>query len=153
MLIVPSGRKTRPDTPSRIAKNENERLLGDAYHDLGYVVCTDDGLPYRPNYISDIFSYLFVEPKYKGKRKYKVNSHPRITNLPQIRLHDLRGCFVSIANAADVNLLNISEACGHSRTDVTRERYMYIFNEIQSVAVDAVSESVKKAKDRLPAAD
>ena len=58
-------------------QKENREFLGDAYIDSDFVVVMEDGKPYRPNYLSELFT-KFIDDN----------------NLPKLTLHGLRHSFV-----------------------------------------------------------
>ncbi len=110
---VSSNRKLHmPETLYQLLKKEQERqqrnkdFLGDAYHNSEYVCVMDDGKPYRPNYISDLFKDLLQK-----------------NNLPKIVLHELRNTFASLSNDANIPEFNIGKALGHAQPSTTKKIY------------------------------
>ena len=61
-----------------------------AYGDNDYVVVMEDGKPFRPNYLSELFSKFLAD-----------------NDLPKIVLHELRHTFASLSNQADIPAYNI----------------------------------------------
>jgi len=96
--------------------------LGKAYNDNGYIIAWENGLPFRPNYLSEMFK-KFLEKN----------------NLPHIRLHDLRHSFASVANELGISIHDISKALGHSNISVTSSIYTHLFDQTQKSAIDAIS--------------
>lgn len=99
------------------------------YDDSGYVVVRDDGSPFSPNYLSDIF-----------------REHVISMGMKPIRFHDLRHAFASIANSAGVAMGEISATMGHSSQSITATIYTHDFVEKKTVAVNAVAAEIAKAK-------
>ena len=97
-------------------QNEQKSLLEDYYKDEGYIISWENGEPYRPNYLSDLFKKLIDD-----------------NNLPPLRLHDLRHTFASIANDLEIGIYDISKALGHSQVATTSNIYilMYLIRHIR----------------------
>ena len=91
---------TAPDDLIEVLTNvkskqeEHKRILGDRYIDNAFVMAWEDGNPYRPNYISDLFTKTI-----------------RDNGLYPIRLHDLRHTFASIANSIGLSIYDIGNFC------------------------------------------
>ena len=94
-----------------------------------YVVTMDNGKAFDPNYLSEAFHKHLVKNGYK-----------------QIRFHDLRHSFASIANSAGTSLRDISEAMGHSNISTTSDIYTHEFSQTKAKAVNAVALSIEHAK-------
>lgn len=114
----------------RDKQNEYKVYLGEAYNDVNYVVATNDGNPYRPNYLS----YLFTELIKKN-------------NLPPITLHGLRHSFATAANAQNIPLYNIGKLLGHSTTVITDKIYTHLVDNTHENALTKVADSIIK-KDK-----
>ena len=106
-------------------QEENKRMLKDDYMDTGFVLCWEDGKPYRPNYISELFAKFLSD-----------------NNLKKIRLHDLRHSFASIANDLGVPIFNISKALGHGSPSVTSGIYTHMFDDSHKETIDRVTEAI-----------
>lgn len=109
----------------KIRQRENKELFGNEYIDEGFVVVQDNGKPYRPNRISEIFT-KFIKDK----------------GMPQITLHGLRHTFASIANSANATAFDIGKALGHSATATTTKIYMHMFDKTNE-------DTMKKVADKL----
>ena len=94
-----------------------------------YVVTMDNGKAFDPNYLSKAFHKHLVKNGYK-----------------QIRFHDLRHSFASIANNAGTSLRDISEAMGHPNISTTSDIYTHEFSQTKAKAVNAVALSIEHAK-------
>lgn len=71
----------------------------------------DNGKPYRPNYISELFSKFI-----------------RYNKLPHITLHGLRHSFASLTNAVGISQFNASKMLGHSTTATTSKIYAHMYD-------------------------
>ena len=89
-------------------QEENRAYFGEAYQDLNYVIDWDDGSPYRPNYISELFTNFIKD-----------------NNLPKITLHGLRHSFASLTNAS---MHDASKMLGHSTPDTTGNMYTHMYD-------------------------
>jgi integrase len=103
-------------------QNANRASLGDAYAPGDYILVWDDGQPYRPNYLSELFT--------KFLKKH---------NLPKIVLHEIRHTFASLSNEAGVQDFNIGKALGHSTPSTTKKIYMHLFDQKHTAAMEAVA--------------
>lgn len=97
------------------------------YPDSGLVAVWNDGKPYRPNYLSEIFT-RFIKSK----------------GLPYITLHGLRHSFASAANAANVTLFDISKTLGHSNTSITARIYTHLVDTNSKQTMQKVADIIKK---------
>jgi integrase len=105
------------------AKQEvNRKLLGKDYIESDYVIVMEDGKPFRPNYLSELFTKFIHE-----------------NGLPELTLHGLRHTVASVANQAGVNLYNISKILGHSTTATTSKIYTHLFDEAQAESMNAIA--------------
>ena len=107
-------------------QDENKELFGIEYINEGFVVVQDNGKPYRPNRISEIFT-KFIKDK----------------GMPQITLHGLRHTFASIANSANATAFDIGKALGHSTTATTTKIYMHMFDKTNEDTMKKVADKLK----------
>ncbi|MFI6758072.1 tyrosine-type recombinase/integrase [Micromonospora sp. NPDC050417] len=106
-----------------------------AYYDTGYVFTRPDGQPYHPGYFTHRLGILI-------KR----------SQLPPIRLHDLRHGAASLAHGAGADLKIIQAQLGHSRIDTTADVYTSVLPAAQHEAAAATAELIRKAaRDRRTA--
>jgi integrase len=96
--------------------------LFNAYEDNDFVVVMEDGKPFRPNYLSELFSKFL-----------------RDNGLPEIVLHELRHTFASLSNAAGIPSFNIGKALGHASPSITQKIYTHILDQTHSSAVQGVA--------------
>lgn len=92
-------------------RKELKKFYGDAYCNIPYVVCHEDGTPYDPcNYY-----YSFVEFVKKN-------------NLPPINVRGLRHSYASAANELGASLFDISKSMGHATLKMTGDTYTHAFD-------------------------
>jgi integrase len=108
-------------------QNENAEFFCNDYIKSDYVLVMSDGKPYRPNYISELFTE-FIERN----------------NLPKIVLHELRHTFASLLNHIGASEYDISKTLGHSSPATTKKIYTHLFDKKQTVAVEAVVNIIRK---------
>jgi integrase len=108
------------------AKQEDyKEQLDTAYIDSGYVMTWEDGRPYRPNYLSELFKQIIDR-----------------NQLPPLRLHDLRHTFASIANSIGVSMFDIGKALGHSNVGTTGRIYTHLFDKTQGATINNVAKAI-----------
>ena len=103
-------------------QQKNKKLFPESYNDGDYVICWDDGSPYKPNYLSDMLTKI-------------VREH----QLDYITLHGLRHSFSSISNDLGVGMFEISKTLGHSTIATTSKIYTHMFDPTHKKAIDTVS--------------
>ena len=84
-----------------------------AYDDNDYVIVMEDGKPFRPNYLSELFSKFLAD-----------------NDLPKIVLHELRHTFTSLSNQAGIPAYNIGKALGHSTLATTQKIYTHLLGNM-----------------------
>ena len=105
----------------------SRRILSEGFNEGDYVLCYKNGRPYRPNYLSQLFSAML-------KRE----------GLPHTRFHDMRHAHGSIA-ILGAPLYDVSKSLGHSRQEITQKIYIKDFIDVKSAAVDSVDGALKSA--------
>ena len=110
-------------------QEENKKSLGDEYAKGDYVLVWDDGKPYRPNYVSELFTTFLKK-----------------NDLPKIELKALRHTFASLSNEAGVQEYNIGKAMGHSTPSTTKKIYTHLFDQKHTAAMEAVARALSKGK-------
>ena len=106
-------------------QDEQKRALNDSYSDGGYVMAWENGEPYRPNYLSDLFKKIIDD-----------------NNLPPLHLHGLRHSFSSIANELGASLFDISKALGHSQVGTTSEIYTHMYDKTHKKAINQIAKGL-----------
>ena len=99
------------------------------YDDNDYVVVMEDGKPFRPNYLSELFSKFLAD-----------------NDLPKIVLHELRHTFTSLSNQAGIPAYNIGKALGHSTLATTQKIYTHLLDRAHTQAVEGVAAIADEAR-------
>jgi integrase len=100
-----------------------ERLAwGPAYRAGDYVFTREDGKPYAPDYVTRAFREAVAR-----------------TDVPRIRLHDLRHTWASLALQAGVNPKVVSERLGHATVSFTLDTYSHVMPGLQEDAAAKVA--------------
>lgn len=100
-----------------------------AYDDNDYVVVMEDGRPFRPNYLSELFGKFLAD-----------------NDLPKIVLHELRHTFASLSNQASIPAYNIGKALGHSTPATTQKIYTHLLDQTHTQAVEGVAAIADEAR-------
>ncbi|MDQ8706809.1 site-specific integrase [Streptomyces sp. LHD-70] len=90
------------------------------YVESGRVFTWEDGSPYHPEYLSQVFMRLVEK-----------------LNLPPVRLHDLRHCAATLSLAAGVHMKVIQALLGHSSFKLTADTYTSVLPQMEQAAADA----------------
>jgi integrase len=107
-------------------QEENKAIFKTEYIENDYVIVWENGKPYRPNYLSELFTKFVKDNR-----------------LPEITLHGLRHTFASLANDSDATLFDISKALGHSTPVITGKIYTHMFDRTNEDTVKKVEDSLK----------
>jgi integrase len=106
-----------------------KRLMGDAYHDDGWIFCRPDGNPHHPERFSRQF-------RRKQETYNKANPDEP---LPGLKLHGLRHTWATLALEEGIDIHIVSDRLDHSSTHITREIYSHVTRPMQSDAADRVA--------------
>ncbi len=96
------------------------------WEDSGYVFTRKDGSALNPSTLTRAFRWIVDH-----------------SELPRIRLHDLRHTHASIAVKAGVPVGVVSERLGHASPEFTLQRYSHVMPGMQREAAHAVARAVR----------
>lgn len=99
--------------------------MGAGYQDLDLVFPRPDGRPFHPEAFSKTFDRRLRQEAF--------------SELPRIRLHDLRHSWATLALIAGVDVKVVSERLGHSSPMVTWQTYQHVMKGMQSDAAEKVA--------------
>lgn len=103
-----------------------EKVATRKWQDSGYVFVKQDGSLLDPNTLTRAFRWIVDH-----------------SDLPRIRLHDLRHTHASIAVKAGVPIGVVSERLGHASPEFTLHRYSHVMPGMQRDAADKIARAVK----------
>lgn len=106
----------------RRAQLEERMAWGPAWQATGRVFTREDGTDLHPERVSELFGRAV-----------------RRSELPRIRLHDLRHTHATLALAANVHPKVVSERLGHAGVAITLDIYSHAVPAMQADAADAVA--------------
>ncbi|MEW8956031.1 tyrosine-type recombinase/integrase [Clostridium sp.] len=92
------------------------------YNDEDFVLCWENGTPYRPRYFNELFQ--------KSIKKHEF---------PKIRFHDLRHSHATFLLSNNTNAKIVSERLGHSTISITLDTYSHVLPNIQKEALKDVN--------------
>lgn len=101
-------------------------LMGNSYHDSGYVCVSQDGTPINPDFVTHHFQRI-------------VNA----SNLPRIRFHDLRHSAATMLHSCGYDLKDIQAWLGHSDIQTTSNIYTHLEDKRLSAMADAMDEVLR----------
>ena len=109
----------------KATQDELKKDPDNRYFDHGLVCCQQNGLPIRPEYMSQAFSRMIDK-----------------LNIPSLRFHDLRHTFASRALSKGVPLLIVSRMLGHASISITADIYGHptdeAFREAANISHEAI---------------
>jgi integrase len=106
----------------RTCQLEEQLLVGRRHDEAALVFAQADGSPVHPDYFSQVFE-----------------RHVARSNLPRIRLHDLRHTHATILLQAGVPVKVVSERLGHSSPAFTMSVYQHVMPGMQADAAATFS--------------
>ncbi|MCK5129477.1 MAG: site-specific integrase [Clostridiales bacterium] len=115
----------------KLKQKENAEFMQNDYIVSEYILVMGDGKPYRPNYISELFTKFLKK-----------------NNMPKIVLHELRHTFASLSNYAGTQEFDIGKAMGHSTPSTTKKIYTHLFDKKQTNAMNAVANIIGETDER-----
>lgn len=109
----------------RKAQLEERLAWGGRYEDNGLVFAWENGKPIHPDRLSQQFD-RYIEK----------------LGLPDIRLHDLRHTYATLALRAGIHPKVVSERLGHSTISITLDTYSHAIPAMQEEAAEKVARLV-----------
>lgn len=107
---------------------KNRLRLGPEYNDGGLVFARTDGCPLDPRSVSHAFMALIEK-----------------SDLPRIRLHDLRHTHATQLLRQGVHPKIVSERLGHSTVAITLDTYSHVLPGMQEEAAQLINAALKTA--------
>lgn len=95
------------------------------FHGAGYVLFKEDGQPYRPDCITQLWG-RFIQR----------------TDLPYIRLHDLRHTNATLLIANDVSARVVQHRLGHADVSTTLQRYVHVQPAMDEAAAAKIDSAI-----------
>jgi integrase len=111
------------------------QAASEAWHDSGYVFTNPDGTPLHPDWLTRRFHRLVTD-----------------SDLPPVRLHDLRHGAATLAHAAGADLKTVQEQLGHTSIVLTADTYTSVLLDLHFKTAEATARLVLKAAARNPGA-
>lgn len=118
----------------RLLYHRKRLQVGPAFHDDGFILCDDTGIPYSPHKI-----YYVVQRIWKQYNK----EHPA-TPLPKIRAHDLRHTAATLLLEENVDIKYVSRQLRHSSTTITQNLYQHVSEKTAWRTANAMDEIFHK---------
>lgn len=130
-------------------QQKNKDYLGDNYNKMDYVVCQNDGNPYKPTYISRNYRRVLKDYKHKVTvgEEIKQLSLYELLDIPLIRFHDLRHTHATLMLKANIHPKIAADRLGHSDTRLIMSTYSHILPDMQQQAVDTLNKMIKKNRN------
>ena len=107
----------------------NALLMGQPFDESDFVFCTADGRPLHPDSVTKSF-----------KRQSKA------VGLPEIRFHDCRHTWATLALRAGIHPKVVSERLGHSSVGITLDRYSHAVPAMDAEAAEVVASLIADHK-------
>ena len=107
-------------------RQQLEKAATRRWEDSGYVFTWEDGSALNPSTLTRAFRWIVDR-----------------SDLPRIRLHDLRHTHASIAVKAGVPIGVVSERLGHASPEFTLHRYSHVMPGMQREAADTIARAVR----------
>jgi integrase len=107
-------------------RQQLEKAAKRRWEDSGFVFTRDDGSALNPATLTRAFRWIVDR-----------------SDLPRIRLHDLRHTHASIAVKAGVPIGVVSERLGHASPEFTLHRYSHVMPGMQREAADTIARAVR----------
>ncbi|MGV3467360.1 MAG: tyrosine-type recombinase/integrase [Heyndrickxia sp.] len=110
---------------ARQRQQQLKESLGEAFDDQDLVVCTMYGTPMDPRNILR-----------------QLASLSKKANVPYIAFHDLRHTHATLLLEKDIHPKIVAERLGHSRIQITLDRYSHVTPDMQEKAATALDDTI-----------
>ncbi|WP_246607010.1 site-specific integrase [Paractinoplanes toevensis] len=117
----------------RRRQRAEQKAVGECWGESGYVFTAEDGAPLNPDFLTRRFRRLVGE-----------------SELPPVRLHDLRHGAASLTHSAGVDLKTVQAQLGHSSIVLTADTYTSVLIDLLAHAAEATARLVLAAAARNP---
>jgi integrase len=118
----------------KISQNQTRLKNGLVWENNDLIFCTDLGTPHTiPN-----LTYRYFRPILKQ------------SELPQIRLYDLRHSHATLLLIAEENPKVVAERLGHSTIVLTLDTYSHVIPTMQKTATDKLTKMLYEADEEIP---
>jgi integrase len=129
--ILPTPDALLAELTAAKARQSAEKLaLGEAYSNLGYVVCNEDGEPYHPSTLSKLWQAAIKH-----------------LDVPQVRLHDARHTCATLMHLQGVPIALVAAWLGHADVSFTLRTYVHAQPEALAVAARSFRPHASSAAD------
>ena len=103
---------------------------GGAWQATGHVFTRESGEPWHPDRVKKLFEQAVKK-----------------TDVPRIRMHDLRHTWATLALRAGVNPKVVQERLGHANISITMDTYSHVLPDLQESAAELVASLVALASE------
>ncbi|WP_199444489.1 tyrosine-type recombinase/integrase [Umezawaea beigongshangensis] len=111
----------------RTQQRADQMAWGPAWQGSGRIFTREDGSQLVPDWVTD------RHERQQGE-----------TDLPPVRMHDLRHTAASLMLAAGVDITVVQETLGHSSSTLTRDTYTSVFPSVARDAAEATARTVPR---------
>lgn len=116
----------------RLEYLRNKLLLGEEFHDCGFVFPRENGEPMAPDIITSWMAKF-------------SNRH----GLPHLNPHALRHTMTSLLISGGLDIVSVSKRLGHAQTSTTANIYAHMIEEQDSKSAECIADSIFRKKDKI----
>lgn len=114
---------------------QEKLLLGECYQDQGLIFATEEGKPVEPRNFTRKFKRIL-----------------KSAGLPDIRFHDMRHTFATLALEAGIPAKVVQEYLGHSTITMTLDTYSHLTQDMQTESAKIIAGFLENGKKNRPLA-
>lgn len=111
----------------RLKQMQNKMKLGADYHNNDFVCCWDNGLPLRPDYVTNHYKSVIVENGFRF-----------------VSLRNLRDTAATMLHKSGFDVKSIQGFLGHADVSTTANIYVHFDNQDMSKMADTIGDAIKK---------